>query len=234
MWGEFGGAESPPAGPGVLRALAGTDGEPRAVGVPAPCRAPHDAGLGAPQPSSPCRGGGVQRGSSPLPQPHGAAPCPRPPSGCTPRCVTGAQAGQCLSFPPRRQQQQHRCPTARPPAWGCLGREPWGALELGHRPAPWRGLALGWPEPVPAPRADTQAGKHCTAATGSSHPNVPGTAVSWGQGDRASGPRRDPSRGCGAWGWGCCRVPAAGRPRRGWDRRFSSRKICTALEGPGA
>eukprot|EP00075_Anas_platyrhynchos_P032966 XP_027322219.1 dipeptidase 1 isoform X3 [Anas platyrhynchos] len=62
----------------------------------------------------------------------------------------GAQAGQCLSFPP--QQQQHRCP--QPPAWGCLGREPWGALELGHRPAPWRGLALGWPEPVPAPRAD--------------------------------------------------------------------------------
>lgn len=62
MWGEFGGAESPPAGSGVLRALAGTDGEPRAVGCQ-PHTVPHT--MQASVPHSQARHaavGGVQPG----------------------------------------------------------------------------------------------------------------------------------------------------------------------------
>eukprot|EP00075_Anas_platyrhynchos_P032965 XP_027322218.1 dipeptidase 1 isoform X2 [Anas platyrhynchos] len=42
---------------------------------------------------------GEELGSSPLPQPHGAAPCPRPPSGCTPRWVTGRRQGSASVSP---------------------------------------------------------------------------------------------------------------------------------------
>lgn len=121
----------------------------------------------------------------------------------------GARAGQCLSFPP--QQQQHRwpcCPTAAPPALG-VGQPGHGAAgRAGARPPPstkaGAGSGVAGARSSPA-RRHTSRKTYCTAATGSSHPSVPGTAVSWGQGDRGSGPCRDPPPGTWGTGLGCQR-----------------------------
>ncbi|XP_066860411.1 dipeptidase 1 isoform X1 [Anser cygnoides] len=125
----------------------------------------------------------------------------------------GARAGQCLSFPP--QQQQHRwpcCPTAAPPALG-VGQPGHGAAgRAGARPPPstkaGAGSGVAGARSSPA-RRHTSRKTYCTAATGSSHPSVPGTA------DTGLIPEQ----------------PAAPIPTRGEDRmlRWSVLVLCLLL-----